>query len=75
VVPVTELCDGNQIGAGDSAGQGTRLGFEERQTKIRGADRSAPPRKELSYLLMESFVIDPPFSIFTLITWIWPLSA
>lgn len=40
--------------------------------------RIAPPRRAsqaLNYLLIESFVIDPPFSIFTLITWIWSLSA
>jgi hypothetical protein len=57
-------------------GTRTRLGLEECQTKIRGGSlRPARLGKSSNYLLIESLVIDPPFSIFTLITWIWPLSA
>jgi hypothetical protein len=57
---------------------GTRHPIELRGMSDKNTGRIAPPRparKELNYLLIESLVIDPPFSIFTLITWIWPLSA
>ena len=33
------------------------------------------PASRNSYLLMESLLIDPPLSIFTLMMWIWFLSA
>jgi hypothetical protein len=52
--------------------------IELRGMSDKNTGRIAPPRparKELNYLLIESLVIEPPFSIFTLITWIWPLSA
>jgi hypothetical protein len=76
VLPVTDLCAGSQIGGGCSVGPGTRSSLEQCQTKIRGGSlRPARLGKSSNYLLIESLVIDPPFSIFTLITWIWPLSA
>jgi hypothetical protein len=70
VAPVTAACDGNHA-LGRDRNQGNR-----RKKKAAQAALTASQLRTLSgYLLIESSLLAPPLSIFTLMTWIEFLSA